>query len=212
MIKAILLVFDPVNTWDDIVQDRRELPFMVAFFLLPLLAVVCAVEGYGMMNWGKWLGALAGLKKFTVTEVVVYEILQLLVSLVAVFVGAKLLKALGETFHGRHTYTQAFRAVAYGLSPMFTLRLLDAFPSMPWWVTFTIGMMLSVAIMYHGVPRVMEPDPPHAFGLYLTSSLLLAMTTGLGRFLTAWWAAGRFGKVQVVVQSYVAHLITQLHL
>ena len=27
-----------------------------------------------------------------------------------VFIGAKLIKSIGETFHGRHTFTQAFAA------------------------------------------------------------------------------------------------------
>ena len=39
-----------------------------------------------------------------------------------------MVKSIGETFHGRHTYTQAFTTVAYSLSPLFLLRLLDAFP------------------------------------------------------------------------------------
>ena len=40
--------------------------------------------------------------------------------------------------------------------------------------------MLSIKILYHGVPRIMLPDPPDAFGLYLMSALLLTMVTGRG--------------------------------
>ena len=115
----------------------------------------------------------------------VVEAAQLVLSLAVVFVGANLVKSIGETFHGRHTYTQAFTAVAYSLSPLFLLRLFDAFTGISPWATWAIGIVLSIAVLYHGVPRMMEPDPSHAFGLYLMSALLLVLVTGLARFVTA---------------------------
>ena len=63
------------------------------------------------------------------------EAAQILLSLGVVFCGASLLKSIGETFHGRHTYTQAFTAVAYSLGPFFLLRLLDVFPGISPWVS-----------------------------------------------------------------------------
>ena len=95
---------------------------------------------------------------------------------------------------------------------MFVLRLLDAFPSMNAWATYTIGIILSIAVMYQGIPRVMEPDPPHAFGLYITSGLLLAMVGGLGRFVTWWWSKGEFTKVQTVVDEFMKVVFTRLHI
>ena len=131
---------------------------------------------------------------------------QLLVSLCVVFAGASLLKALGETFHGRHTYHQAFTAVAYGLSPFFLLRLLDVVPGINPWVSWAIGILLSAAVLYHGVPRMMAPDPAHAFGLFLMSMLLLALVTGLVRFVTAAFMQGKFPRLQVIVSDLAARL------
>jgi len=209
MIKAILLIFDPVRSWDTIAQDKRSITFILTAFLLPLLALTLLAEAYGLSNWGKNFGDVIGHKQYNRQEVVVYVALQLVATLLVLFIGAKLLKALGDTFHGRHSYTQAFCAVAYGLSPMFLLRFLDAFPSISPWVPWAIGMILSVAIMYHGVPRVMEPDPPHAFGLYITSALLLAMTSGLARFLTYWWLLGKFTTVQKTILDFVGPLFAR---
>ena len=70
----------------------------------------------------------------------------------------------------------------------------------------TIGICLSVAVLYHGVPRMMEPDPPHAFGLFLMSSLLLALVTGLVRFATAAYLSGKFSKLQAIVSDLAARL------
>ena len=128
MIKALLLIFEPIATWEGIFRARRNMRFHSGAFLLPLLLLTSAAEGYGLVNWGKWQGEVGRLKKFPVAEAVVVETAQFLLSLLVVFAGASLLKSIGETFHGRHTYTQAFTTVAYSLSPLFLLRLLDVFP------------------------------------------------------------------------------------
>ena len=83
--------------------------------------------------------------------------------------------------------TQAFISVAYGLAPLFLLRLCDGLGSdLVWvpWVTWSVGILLAIGVLYHGVPRMMEPDPSHAFGLFLMSALLLMLITGLLRYVT----------------------------
>ena len=109
-------------------------------------------------------------------QVLVYASARFLLWLVVVFGSAHTIKALGETFHSRHTYRQAFVVAAYGLGPMFLLQLLQVFPMHPA-VPWSIGIVLAFSILYHGVPKVMEPDPSHAFGLYLTTGILLALTS-----------------------------------
>jgi len=206
MIKALLLIFDPVATWEGIVRARRSLAFILILFLLPLILLTSAAEGYGLVRWGKRQGEVSRLKTFSLGEAVIVEAAQVLVSLVVVFFGAKVLKSLGETFHGRHTYTQAFTAVAYSLSPLFLLRLLDAFAWINPWVSWAIGILLSIAVLYQGVPRTMLPDPSHAFGLYLMSAVLLALVSGLMRFVTASYFQGKFPAVQSLVAEIGARL------
>jgi hypothetical protein len=67
------------------------------------------------------------------------------------------------------------------------------------WLTWGIGIALSSATLYHGLPRVMKPDPPHAFGLYLMSFLFLAIITGLACFLTAWYLQGKFASLDSIL-------------
>jgi hypothetical protein len=206
MIKALLLILEPIATWDRILRARRGIVSILVLYLLPLLLLTSAWEAYGLIHWGKWQGEVRHLKKFTVSEAVVFESAQVLLSLVVVFVGAKMVKSIGETFRGRHTYTQAFAAVAYSLGPLFLLRLFDSFSGVWPWLTWSIGILLSIATLYHGVPRMMEPDPSHAFGLYLMSALLLALVTALARFLTAAYLNGKFPKLQAIVSDLIARL------
>lgn len=206
MIKALLLIFAPVHTWEGIQLNRRSFGFILWLHLVPMVILSCAVEGYGLIKFGKWQGEVPRLKIYSRGEAVIFEAAQVLLSMAVVLIGAKLTKSVGETFHGRHTYSQTFAAVAYGLSPLFLLRLLDASASSPPWVTWGIGILLSIAVLYQGLPRMMEPDPPHAFGLFLMSSLLLVLISGLWRFLTAWYLQGRFASLESAVSKLADQL------
>ncbi len=206
MIKALLLIFEPIATWEGIFRARRAMVTILALYLLPMLLLTSFAEGYGLVHWGKSRGEVAWTKVFSVKEAVIYETAQLLLYLAIFFIGAKLLKSIGETFHGRHTFNQAFTAIAYGLSPLLLFRLLDALPGMSPWVTWPIGIILSIGVLYQGIPRMMEPDPPHAFGLYLMSAVLLVLITGLARFLTAWYLQGKFAKLDSVISELAARL------
>ena len=209
MLKALLLIFEPTATWEDIFRARRGVVFILVGYLLPMLLLTSVMEGYGLIRWGKQRGEtqeVSKTKSFSRGETVIFETTQIVLSLLVVFVSANLVKAMGETFHGRHTYSQAFSAIAYGLSPFFLLRLLDAFPFVSPWVTWAIGITLSIKVLYHGVPRMMEPDPPHAFGLFLMSSLLVALITGMVRFVTWWYLTGRLSKLDALVSDLAARL------
>jgi len=207
MIKALLLIFEPFATWERIWRARRGVAFVLFLYLLPTLVLISAAEGYGLHHWG-WARELGPRRSYTRGEVIIFEVAQFLLLVGIVLIGARLIKSVGETFHGRHTFTQCFTLVAYGLSPLFLLHLLNAVKDISPWITWAIGIILSIAVLYQGVPRMMEPDPPHAFGLYLMSSLLLLFVTGLARFLTAWYLQGKF----LTVDAFVTRLAERLHL
>ena len=209
MIKALLLIFFPEWAWERVVRNQRSFAFILVLHLLPLLALGSLGEGYGLAHWGKLQKDGFYSKKFAASEATVFEIEQALLGLGIVLFGARILKSLGETFHGRHTYTQAFTVVAYGLSPLFMSRLACALPSVsPWvgWAAWAIGILLSLEVLYKGMPRVMQPDPPHAFGLYFTSALLLVIATGLAQFVAAWYLQGRFKSLDAIVSALASRL------
>lgn len=194
MIKALLLVFEPAATWERIALTRRGTAFLLFVYLLPMLLIATVVEGYGLMRWGEWQRDLGQQKLFSLRAAALFESAQLLLLFFVVLVCAKTVKSLGDTFHGRHTFTQALTVVVYSLSPWFTLRLLDALPISPW-IPWAVGLLFSVAILYHGVPRVMEPDPSHAFGLYLSSAMMLVLTTAILRLATVSYLEGKFPQL-----------------
>lgn len=199
MIKALLLIFDPIRTWERVVVARRPWMQILLLYFVPFLVLVSFVEGSGIRRWGKPRGELDRLQALPLSQILIYELVQFLLTLLAVLLVAKLIKSMGETFHGRHTFAQAFTVAAYGLSPVLLLRMFDAFPSISPWLTWGIGVVLAAVILYHGLPRVMQPDPPHAFGLYLMSTVLLVIVTGVARFVTAWYLHGKFTKLDDLI-------------
>ena len=211
MVRAILLIFEPVAAWNRILRAERRTAFILLAHLLPLLLLTSFCEGYGLVHWGKPRGVLREItqpKYFTHGEAVLFEAGQLLLSLAVVFVGAGMLRSVAETFCARNTYTDAFSVVAYGLSPLFLLRIADAAPQLSPWVSWTVGILLSIGALYHGVPRMMEPDPSHAFGLFVISSVVLVLISGMVRFVTWWYLAGRFTGLE----SAISDLAPRLHL
>ena len=162
--------------------------------LMPLLILSVAGELLGKVYLGK-KHAMGGMATASQSLLIQYGVVQFLFNLLVVFVGAKLVKAIAETFHARHNYTQCFTVVAYGLSPLFLLRLLDVIPGMNPWVSFGLGIVFSVATLYQGLPCVLQPDPPNAFGLFLMSGLLLGMVSGLARLITLLVLQGKINLI-----------------
>ena len=73
-------------------------------------------------------------------------------------------------------------------------------------VTSRHRILLAIAVMYHGVPRVMLPDPAHAFGLYMSTSLMLLLSTGLLELVVASLMGGKFAKLERLISSIAARL------
>jgi hypothetical protein len=207
MIYALWLIFAPMRAWERILRAKRSLAFVLIIYLLPLLILTSFGEGWGLVTYGKVRSEVRNVPtKFTTGQATVFEAGQILLTLLVVFVGAWLVKAVGETFHGRHNYTQTFTVVAYGLSPLFLFRLLDAFPMVPPWLSWALGIIFSIRILYSGLPHVLQPDPPHAFGLFVMSSFLLFFITGLVELLTFFYLLGKFPKVEALTTALAARL------
>jgi hypothetical protein len=206
MIKALMLIFLPIPTWEQTAAIQRKISFLFFIHLFPLLLLSAAAESYGLVHWGKPRGEIPHLARFPVSHAVIFGVGRVLLSLVIVLIMVKLIKALGETFHGRHSFQQVFTVTAYGLSPLFLVQALNIFPAISPWLTWAVGIALSAAVLYSGLPIIMKPDPPHALGLYLMSCLLLTLVTGLVCFVVSWYLQGKLVKLDQLVSSLAAHL------
>ncbi len=183
MIKSLLLIFDSANTWEKIAAAPQSVLKVITLSLMPLLLLSAAAEGAALIKFGREQGPLDTMKPVSQALALRYEIAQLGLSLLVVVAGAAVLQKIGQSFHRRHTYSECFTTLAYSLSPLFLLRVFAGFPAIHTWACWAVGILLSVSALYRGIPRIMRPDPSNALGLYLLSSLLLIVVTGLAHFV-----------------------------
>src|SRR5262245_9983000 len=104
MIKTILLIIALIRTWESIFRAQRPVSFILGTFLLPTILISCAVEGFGLVRWGKWQGEMPHVFRFTPGQAVVFEAIQFVLLLILVFLNAGLLKSTSGTFQGRQTF------------------------------------------------------------------------------------------------------------
>jgi hypothetical protein len=206
MINALLLVFDPTATWERIFRSQRGVWYVLATHLSPLLIFTSIAEGYRLAHWSR-PGLIRPLDPMPLREAIVFEACQFVLWMAVVVLGSALLWWMCQAFRSRNRrLTQAFLTVAYGLAPLFLLRFLDAVKGMSPWAGYAIGIVLSVAVLYHGVPRMMEPTPPQAFGLYVITATLLVLVSCVVRLATAWFLEGRFRAVEAMVSDLAGKL------
>jgi hypothetical protein len=206
MIKVFFLLIEPGATWDKIAQARRGFAYITVIQLLPLILLSTALETLGLGLHGKWQERFQILKRFSESDVLTYGILQFFLSFAVVFVTALLVFKISQTFQDRLTFLQAFTTVAYGFSPMFLFRFLDYGASIHPAVTWLLGMGLTVWILYQGIPRVMQPDPTHAFGVYLSAMFVVILTSGLARLMTAMYVLGYMDLQHSWLSRRITHL------
>jgi hypothetical protein len=206
MIKVFFLLIEPGATWDKIAQARRGFVYITVIQLLPLIFLSTALETWGLNVHGKWAPQFQNYKLFSAQEVLSYGILQFFLMFAMVFVTAFLVFKISQTFQDRLTFLQAFTTIAYGFSPMFLVRFLDYFASIHPAVTWLVGIGFTIWILYQGIPRVMQPDPTHAFGVYLSAMIVVVLTSGLARLMTAMYVLGYMD----LQHSWLSHRITHL--
>jgi hypothetical protein len=191
MLKVFFLIFEPDVAWEKIALARRGLTFITVFHLLPLVALATVAEGWGLLTWGKWQPRFGKTKIFTDLQPVIhYEVLQAVLLVTMVFVGALLLHVASADFHGRRTYLQSFTVIAYAMSPLLLVFPLNMFPTVNPAASWGVGLGISIWVLYQGIPRVLERDPVHAFGNYLSAIFVLVLTTGLVRLFTGMYLLG----------------------
>lgn len=197
MIKALLLLFRPVPTWGGIDAANRSIAYVLCLHLLPLILLTSAIEGYGLMEWGKiHRGEKNYVKKYSLAEAVTIETVQTVVFVGLTFLCAYAAQSYAGTFHRRATFKKAFTAIAYGMAPFLTLRLGDLTSWLLPWVPWAVGIVLTISVLYLGLPCLLKPDPPHAFGLYVMTSLTMVVAFGLWRLITWQYLLGRFPELE----------------
>src|SRR5688572_5460701 len=109
MIKALLLLLDPTNTWEKIQQSAPGVARVFFTYLLPLILLGVSVETWAVMKVGRDEGRFTERRVKVPEQVAVrYAVVQAACAIVIAFIGAWIFKSIGEGFHRRQPYAEAF--------------------------------------------------------------------------------------------------------
>lgn len=184
MIRALLLILDPVANWEKIAKTRRGLLFVFFVHLVPLMVIALGLEVYALIHLGERRGLTDQISRIPEDLALRYGAAEAGLNFLMIVFGAKLLQKVANNFRAQHTYHQCFSLLAYGLSPIFLGRILDGAPFMNTWVCFGIGMTLSVAVLYQGIPFMLKADPAKALGLYFVVVCLMTALAAVAHLLS----------------------------
>jgi hypothetical protein len=184
MIRGLLLILDAGGSWTKIAQAQPGYLFIIFVHLLPLIAITLGLEGYAMTRLGEGRTITGDIIPVTQTQALAFIICSAGLNFLMILVASKLVQHVAKSFHTMLSYLACFRLLAYTLSPLFLLHLLDALPGAPTWVCYAIGILLSVGVLYLGIPILMRPDPAKAMGIYLIAAVPLIVLSGFVHFLS----------------------------
>jgi hypothetical protein len=183
MLRALLLIFDPVSSWEKIETAKPSVAHVFFTYVLPIMLLSFAVEAWLLTQLGAERGRVVQRLAHVSKEVIIrYEVMQFVLGIVVVFLGAFLMQRLSQGFHRRHTYAECFATLSYSLGPYFLCRMLDGWPVLNTWIVWATGALLAVSLLYRGLPRVMKPDPSNALGVYLMCAMLILVMTGIAHY------------------------------
>jgi hypothetical protein len=183
MLRALLLIFDPANSWEKIETAKPSVAHVFFTYVLPIMLLSFAVEAWLLTQLGTQRGRVVERVAQVSKDVIIrYEVTQFVLGIVLVFLGAFLMQKLSQGFHRRHTYGECFATLSYSLGPYFLCRMLDGWPPLNTWIVWATGALLAVSLLYRGLPRVMKPDPSNALGVYLMCSILILVLTGVAHY------------------------------
>ncbi len=197
----------PGAAWDRIALARKGYTFLLIVELLPLILLGALLEGRGLHLHGKYQPQLQLFHFFSTSDIVTFEVIQSLLFLATIWVSAFVVQKICQTFNNRAPFLPVFTAIAYGFCPLLLAHFLDYGATMNPVAGWLLGVGAAIWIFYQGVPRLMQPDPTHAFGVYISTIMVTVMTSGLVRLLTAMYLLGYMDFQHSWLARRLAHLL-----
>ena len=156
---------------------------MLGVYFVPLLLACLALECWSLVHLGHRQGLLGNLKKVSEDGAILYGCTHLFAILATLFLASAAAIWLGKSFHCEVNYSRCLVAIGYSMGPLCLGRALDAVPALNTWIAWAIGAFLAVSQLYHGIPRLLRPEPTKALGLFFLSGMVLMFLSAVGHFL-----------------------------
>jgi len=189
--KDLMLLINRESTWNRIATSRHGWLFAAAFYLVPMLIFSGVIEAASLFYHGQGQIAQGGImEQYSVERLAAFELVQAGGLLALIFIAAVFMTSFGNACHQRNRLREALLVMIHAVGPLVLLQAFNGIPAVSVWFTWILGAILVLVSLYHGVPRIMRPDPPSAMGLYVASAAAVVLLGFVWRLLTYWYLTG----------------------
>lgn len=202
LIKDVLLVVQPVSAWNRLAAEPRSVPFIFFIYFLPVLALASVAEGAGLMVHVQRHLAASAINRLDLSKVLAYEGLEIATLLVSVLACAIFIKMFSNTCSRRNTLAQSLTLLLHSLGPLLLIQLFNVIPGINPWLTWSVGLLLALGALYHGLPRILQPDAPSALGLFLGSAFVVCTLLFIVRLFFCWFLFRQFRPLENILSVF----------
>lgn len=166
--RAKEVLFEPRPTFKEVDTEFTKPGTIWGKYVLPLALLGPLAGAIGRVVFG---GALQS-ERASINGAVMYFVVSVIVTLLAVFVLAQLIGLLAPGFGGQKNDVQALKVAAYASTPALLAAILNIHP-MFWWLSAIISLY-SLYLLYLGLPVLMKVPKDRAMG-YTAVVIILAV-------------------------------------
>jgi len=166
-VKAIIL--KPKDTWAVIKSEATTVPDIFTGYVM-ILAALPAFAGF----LGHWIFGISvpfsGRFHLPIFRVLISAIVGYVLTLIGIFITAKVVEVLAPSFQARKNSLNAFKVVAYSMTPVWVIGIVTIIPDL---APLTILGLYSLYLIYLGLPHMMDCPPEKALGYTITIILVM---------------------------------------
>uniref|UniRef100_A0A7C4NVH3 YIP1 family protein n=1 Tax=Thermodesulfobacterium geofontis TaxID=1295609 RepID=A0A7C4NVH3_9BACT len=154
------IILKPSETWTEIKAEEVSISDLYKSYVVILAAIPAIAQfiGSGIIGYS-FLGEHF---KMGITGALASAIVSYVLSLIAIYVEALIADALAPSFGSQKNITNAFKAVAYSMTPAWVAGVFYILPNL--WPLVLIASLYGIYLLYLGLPLMMDTPKEKALG------------------------------------------------
>jgi len=158
--RAKNIILKPSETWTKIKAEEVSISDLYKSYVVILAAIPAIAQfiGNGFIGY-----SVLGMPfKMGITGALASAVVSYVLSLVAIYVEALIADALAPSFGSQKNITNAFKAVAYSMTPAWVAGVFYILPNL--WPLVLIASLYGIYLLYLGLPLMMDTPKEKALG------------------------------------------------
>ncbi|HEV2671605.1 MAG TPA: Yip1 family protein [Gemmatimonadales bacterium] len=169
-VKGIML--EPRSTWKELDTEFTKPGEVWARYIIPLAGLGAIARTIGMILFGKQVPFTSLTNPVAIPTAVVSGVVVLVVSLLSVFLLAKLISVLAPGFNGQKNDVQGLKAAAYSSTAAWIGSVFALIPALN--IVTLLFSFYSIVLLYVGLPILMKVPKDRAMG-YTATVIIVAI-------------------------------------